>query len=335
MSFLTRYGTVYGDIPQQFGRIFYVSPATTYYIDGKQCTASDSANDGLAPDRALATISRALVLAAISQRDGSAISNTGEVIMLLPGTHTVTATINVSLAGVTIWGVSSDESSFPRFGRGRTIVTSTGTNDELFNITASNVELGFFTLRPTSGFSAVSFQTTSAIDNLYLHDLVFDMMTPEASLDTRGLDFGNRAGGTGIARTLIGSTVAGNVYGTATCYAERLLFLERGAQGEAVHVATCHFHIKDSRLHNVAGTWASAFIVATGSLGLLENVLFTRNGTISAQLVGFAGNSTANSIAVINCRFDGATADIVGLTSVANAVTSYEPTSGGTLSVAN
>lgn len=327
MALISKYGTVYGEIPQVMGRVYFVAPSASYTVDGRGCSASDN-NDGLHPEKAVLTIQRAINLAGVGANSGSAVSNIGDAVVLLPGTHTVTATINVNVAGLTIWGVASSENTFPRSTRTRVIVTSTGTSDELFNITVSNVEMGYFTARPTTGFGAFTFQTTSALDNLYFHDLVVDLMFPLASVNTKGFDFSNRAGGAGFAR--IAATT-----GLATAYLERITVMADGAQGEAFHLATCNVHVKDSYVENHSGTWASPFVVATNCQNsLLENIVWTGAGTTTMCLYGNAvgGALATNAVTLVNCRFN-TSSDIVGFTTGSLVtITSYEPTSGGTLS---
>ena len=59
MGYITKYGTIWGNIPNTGGRVFWVSPADTYTVDGKTYRASDNA-DGLSPERAKRTINDVL-----------------------------------------------------------------------------------------------------------------------------------------------------------------------------------------------------------------------------------------------------------------------------------
>ena len=295
--YLTRYGGMWGTVPATQGLIHWVAPTGQYTIAGQTYSSSDT-NDGKDPRRALATVTQAIT---------NATASVGDVIVLLEGTHTVTATVVVNKAGLTILGVRGQDGY--KSLRPRTILTSTGTSDELLDIRVSNTELGFLTLRGTTAYSAVSFQTTAGIDNLYIHDCFFDMFTPAKSLGTRGLDFGNRQGGTG--------SVGGNeriggmgLDAAATAYVERCQFWADGAQGEAVHVATAHLHMKDCRINlmNASATWASPFVIATNGVNtILDTVVWTSAGTMTAALSGFPGSSGANSVILANCRFGGIT----------------------------
>ena len=93
--YVTKYGTLFGHVPLQMGRVHFVSPGASYTINGDAYDASDD-NDGLSPFRALRTI---------AQAQTNATANAGEVVMLLEGTHAHTATLRLTKAGVTYLGV--------------------------------------------------------------------------------------------------------------------------------------------------------------------------------------------------------------------------------------
>ena len=102
MGYLTKYGSYWGMLPQTSGRIFWVAPAASYTVEGRTYIGSDG-NDGLSPERALLTTDYAI---------GQTTANVGDVIVLLPGAHTGTATITVDVAGITIC-VIPPNTSFP------------------------------------------------------------------------------------------------------------------------------------------------------------------------------------------------------------------------------
>ena len=58
MAFITKYGTYFGQVPVQLGRVHFVAPAASYTVDGRSYSASDD-NDGLSPERALLTVDQA------------------------------------------------------------------------------------------------------------------------------------------------------------------------------------------------------------------------------------------------------------------------------------
>src|SRR3990167_3407471 len=95
MAYLTKFGSLWGAIPQTAGRVFWVAPTASYTVDGRAYSASDD-NDGLSPEKALVTIDRAWNLVT---------ANVGDVIVLLPGTHSPAASIAADIAGVTMMGL--------------------------------------------------------------------------------------------------------------------------------------------------------------------------------------------------------------------------------------
>lgn len=95
---LTKYGTLMGDIPGFLGRVFWVSPSASFTLNGDSVEASDN-NTGLQPQFALRTIQAAINLATASA---------GDVIALLPGTHTSAAQVTITKAGLTFIGVSQN-----------------------------------------------------------------------------------------------------------------------------------------------------------------------------------------------------------------------------------
>lgn len=96
MGYLTKYGTQWGDVPQTSGSIFWVAPASPYTVEGRSYSSSDTGNDGLSPERALATIGQAI---------SNASANNGDIIMLLPGSHTNAAVVSINKAGLTFIGM--------------------------------------------------------------------------------------------------------------------------------------------------------------------------------------------------------------------------------------
>lgn len=98
MGWITKYGTQWGDVPQTSGAVYWVAPTTstnaTYVVEGRSYSASDN-NDGLSPERALATIGQAI---------SNATASAGDVIMLLPGSHSNAAVVNINKAGLTFVG---------------------------------------------------------------------------------------------------------------------------------------------------------------------------------------------------------------------------------------
>src|ERR1700752_1669983 len=138
MALITKYGSFWGLIPQTTGRYFWVSPSDSYVIEGNTYSASDN-NDGLSPERALRTVNQAIT---------NATANGGDVIVLLPGAHSVSATVNINKAGLTFTGIpGSLPSAKVRHNAGgkrlRTTITSTGTAGIIFTVSALDTEIAF------------------------------------------------------------------------------------------------------------------------------------------------------------------------------------------------
>ena len=291
MALISKYGTTVGSPITNTGRVFFVAPSASYVVNGNSYDSSDD-NDGLSPERAVRTVARAIVLAT---------ANAGDVIQLLEGTHTVTATVAVSKAGLTFRG-SSEGYGEGSFWRPATILTSTGTNDELLNITADNAKFLYLTIRPTTAYSAVTWQngtSGTAVNGAYFYRCHFDLYTPAVDISTRGIDFGNRFGGT-----------LQNGHGYMTAQVSRVLiedctFESDGAQGSAIYLATCSAIAKHC-LFISTGAWASPFVVASGavSAALLDSdfVAWGTTGTFSSCVAGTQANA-ARSIYAARCYF--------------------------------
>jgi len=102
MALLTRFGGVVGYEPRTVGRIYFVAPSASYTVDGRTHQASND-NDGLHPERAIRDLNRFNTLAT---------ANAGDVAVMLPGTHTVTATQTISGAQLLIQGGTTPGISF-------------------------------------------------------------------------------------------------------------------------------------------------------------------------------------------------------------------------------
>jgi len=286
MALITRYGTTFGQPLLNAGTIIFVSPAASYTVNGNAYSASDD-NDGLSPERALRTVTRAIALAT---------ANAGDQIYLLPGTHTVTATVAVSKAGLTFRGHTE---GFAEGGnmRPQSILTSTGTDDELLNITASNASFLYLTIRGTSAYSAVSWQTTSAIDNTYFYRCHFDLYTPGVSLNTFGVDLTNRKGGQNTTKWE-GNTPS-NV---SNVLLEQCTFEADGAQGPAIAIATGSVIVRNCEFLST-GAWATPFQVATGAINSrLQDSDFSCHGATGTMTCAVYGGTADKARALYIAR---------------------------------
>src|SRR6266851_2579708 len=138
MGWITKVGTQWGDIPQTAGRVFWVAPASPYTVEGRSYSSSDN-NDGLSPERALATIAQAIL---------NATSDVGDVIALLPSNtaHTSAATITLNKSGLTFYAVHPQTRIAPDLrpfsGASKINWTSTFAGVGITNTAADNTFVG-------------------------------------------------------------------------------------------------------------------------------------------------------------------------------------------------
>lgn len=270
MSFLTKYGTIWGQIPQTAGRVFWVAAAASYIIEGRTYSASDD-NDGLSPERALLTINRAWDLVT---------ANAGDVIVLLRGTHTLTASITADVAGVTMMGMPAGKGNPMRYRS--TIGALTG--DQNINVTAADIEMAYLNIIPATTVAAID--VSAAGNRFYIHDCSFDMATPAVDTGTVGI------AALGAADRVV---------------IEDCFFESDGAQGNAIDataltnsiIRRCNFWQTGS-----ATTWASVVLCGAATTNLVIDAcnFLDFAGTITVGVNG-TGATIANGVHVQNCRF--------------------------------
>ena len=225
MGMLTKYGTIWGSIPQTGGQVFWVAPSASYTVDGRAYNASDD-NDGLSPERAKLTLASAI---------SAATANAGDVIVLLPGAHSYTASVALSKAGLTIMGLPGGK-GHPSYKRASITTTA---SDEVINVTAADIELAHLMIIPVTTKAGIDF--TAAADRLYIHDCAFDLYTAAANTGTKG-----------VAAT--GATINADRLVIEDCY-----FESDGAQGPAIDVGDSNSYIiRNNVFVLTAGTWAKA-----------------------------------------------------------------------------
>jgi len=178
VAFLTKYGTLWGQLPHTTGSVYWVAPSDTYTVDGRAYTASND-NDGLSPERAVRTPNHVVT--------NLATANVGDVVALLPGTHTLTASVALNKAGLTFIGVPYLPD--PRVERGcasspQTILTISAT-DEIVNVTAADNAFINLVIRPITAATGINF--TTAANRLLFRDCLIDMKTPAGHASTRGI----------------------------------------------------------------------------------------------------------------------------------------------------
>lgn len=268
MSYLTKYGSFWGFIPQTTGRVFWVSPSASYTVEGRAYSASDN-NDGLSPERALLTI-------AMAHTGCTAAAN--DVIVLLPGSHAPSASLALSKAGVTLMGLPSGRGNYKR--NRATIAAVTG--DQNANVTAADIEIAYLNWIPVTTKAAIDF--SSAAHGLHIHNCYFDMNTPAASTSTLGIDALGAAGFVLI---------------------ENCMFDSDGAQGPGVDMtATLDSEVRDCLFSLSGGTWATALTVgaATDRLLIRRNTFLCSGTAITAAIDG-TGATLATGVTITDNRF--------------------------------
>lgn len=265
----TRFG-LWAEIPNTAGRVFWVAPAASYTIAGQTYVASDN-NDGLSPKRAFLTVDRAWNAVA---------ANVGDVIVLLPGTHSPSASIAADIAGVTMTGLPGGKGN--PMQHKTTIAAVTG--DQNLNITAADIEIAYLNVIPVTADTGIDI--SAAGHRAYIHDCSFDLATPAVNVATIGIE------ALGAADRVV----------IEDCFVE-----SDGAQGPAI-VATaltnsfirrCNFWQTGS-----GTTWASAILCGAATTNLVIDAcnFLDFAGTISAGVDG-TGATIANGVHIQNCRF--------------------------------
>jgi hypothetical protein len=263
MALITRYGGFWGFVPVTSGRIFFVAPSASYTVEGRAYSASDS-NDGLSPERALVTVDQAVSLATDA---------VGDVIVLLPGAHTTTASLAVSKANLTFTGFPGNPVRPP------TSITC-GASDEIMNVTAADVTVQHLRLIPITQKAAIDF--TSAANRLRVHNCSIDLATAAAHTSTQGI------AATTAAQSPSHVLIENN-------YVEC-----DGAQGAAFAMGDSKDYIvRGNTVVQSAGTWAAAAsgLGTTSQRGLWANNTFlTQAG--ATQTAGIKGADVGSASAV-------------------------------------
>lgn len=282
MSFITKYGGFWGMIPQTSGKVFFVAPSDSYTLEGKTYSASDN-HLGDNPDKALRTLGRAMDLVT---------ATAGDVIVLLPGAHSLTAQESIDVAGVTITGLPSGKGHPNRM---RTSLT-TSAADETLLIGASNVELAYIHFIPVT--AQASIEANNSADYLYIHDCTCQMITPTANTAT--MFFQSIATSSGLTNLVI-----------ENCYVETV-----GGQGPALDLNDCAYAtIKDCTFRLQGGTaWADAVVSATGALDVLFENCKWLSGTaaVITDPIDWTGNTDDITAILRQCFFTVGTGVING-----------------------
>ncbi len=327
MSYITKYGSFWGMLPQTAGKIFWVSPSSSYTIESGTFSASND-NDGLSPERAFST----LAYAVSTTRSNAAVS--GDIIVLLPGAHTSTSTVTVSTAGLTITGLPGDiPLSVARRNAGGkkklTTITNTGTAGVILTINANDVEVSHLQFLPTAaGGQGIALTNTTA-NRTYIHDCAF-IMEATASTTTYGIT--TPAGVT--------ADVNDDIM-VANCYFRSGKTGASGANGPGVYLpATMHGFAIESSTFEVMGTaaWAAAITSSNaGTLGLhIRDVDFlnpTSATTVITTAITTTGQTVDASTQVYRCYIPAGTDGVTGsaMADIVLCETYIANSSGGSL----
>ncbi len=289
MGYLTKFGGMWGDLPQTTGSVFWVSP-TGYGIEGRGGYSASDNNDGLSPERALLTIAQAISLAT---------ANNGDVIMLMPGTYTSAANIAISKAGLTFMGIHPTARLQPHIRPNPLLSkvnwTSTFAGNAVTITAADTTFVGInfipLTARAFAGFSALA--TRLAVIDCAI------TMSAAASTSTKGFVASGAADLVSFTNLSVLNTI--------------------GAQGPFLDLTGCtHFLVDKPTVLVDTGSWAVAVQMGAGSQGIIRDGHWNCSGT--AMTIGIDGTGVAVAKAVV------IQGNIVGVSPGAGFVKSFTST---------
>jgi hypothetical protein len=203
----------------------------------------------LSPERAVLTIAQAV---------SNATASAGDVICLLPGTHTTASALAASKAGLTFVGLPYAQSDDDDYAIPKATITGTGA----IAVAVTGADNAFYNIRflPVTQFQAVTF--TAAANNLLFKNCYIDLKTATAHANTKGI--------CGTA-----ATVAPRNLRFANCYIEQA---NAGtSNGYAIDVgATINFLISKCLIVNhgsnaSATAWATAVKINDNAYGLVRD----------------------------------------------------------------
>jgi hypothetical protein len=294
--YVTKYGTIWGLAPRFVGQVLFVAPADSYTIEGRTYSSSDN-NDGLSPERAVRTINRGIALANASS---------GDSVILLPGSHSVSTTVTVNKAGVAILGMPGayqmeDQRGPSGSKRLRTSVTSTETAGIIFTVSAADCEIAYINFAPpAAGGRGISLAPLSgAANRTYIHDCTFSLIAT-ASTTTYGI-----TSPAGVTADLLEDVLV------SRCYFVSGGSASSGANGPAVNVlTTAHGFTVEQSTFQLKGTaaWATAILSSNpGTLGLMirdcDFIAPTSATTVITNVIDCSSQTVDGSTTVLRCYF--------------------------------
>ena len=290
MGYLTKYGAFWGMLPQTTGKMIFVAPAASYTVDGNTYVASDD-NDGLSPERAMLTIDAG---------HNKLTASVGDVLVLLPGSHTVTAAVTLDTAGVTIVGIPSNRpAANDRSGgsgvRNRTQITTTASAGAIFQFTAAgdDVEIAYLHFNLITAGEGIDI--VLGADRPFIHDCTFANVG---------------AGSTSSECIHFSSSTTGSVTGATirNCY-----FLVTGNQGPAIRaLGTVYGLTIENSTFELQGStaWDDAIeILDPGTLGtIIRDCDFfepTSVTTVITNCIDTTGCTVDGNTHIYRCYFPG------------------------------
>jgi hypothetical protein len=162
---LTSYGSIFGVLPWTSGRVFWVAPSATYSVGGQSYIASDG-NGGLNPAEALLTVNAAVA---------KCTADVGDIIALLPGSHSWSATQTLSVAGVKVLGLAGGPIDSHDRGTRTTRYDAavTTTSGAVFTVTAARVEIAYLHIVPLLANAGIAL----AAADCNIHDITWAIIT--------------------------------------------------------------------------------------------------------------------------------------------------------------
>src|SRR3990167_5691343 len=290
MGYITKVGSFWGMLPETSGRVFWVANADSYTVEGRSYPASDD-KDGLSPERAFRTIDYAV---------GQTTASVGDVIVLLPGVHTVTATVTLDVAGITITGIPGSGTREADRGPGasercRSQITTSEAAGNIFTLTAAgdDIEIAFLHFNLITEGRGIMIPLGA--DRPFIHDCTF------ANVGT--------ASSTSYCISFSSSTT-GSVTGAIirNCY-----FLASGNQGPAIRaLGTVYGLTIENSTFELQGTaaWDDAIeILDAGTLGtLIRDCDFnepTSATTVITNCIDVTGVTINGATHIYRCYFTG------------------------------
>ena len=285
MGYMTKYGTIWGLVPHVVGSVFWVAATDQYQLEGRTYGSSDN-NDGLSPERAKRTVNSAITACTASVND---------MVVLLPGAHSVSTTVTVNKAGLTIVGISGALPTVDHRGpagskRLKSSITSTETAGIIFTVSAVDCEISFINFSPpAAGGRGISLAPLSgAANRTYVHDCTFSMIAT-ASTTTYGITVP-----AGVTADLLEDVLV------SRCYFVSGTGASTGANGPGVNIlGTAHGLTIEQSTFQLKGTaaWAAAILSSqAGTLGTLIRDCDFQNPTSATTVITTAYLATGQTV---------------------------------------